>query len=503
MPLTPSRVRSLACLQLAFLLAACSLRAATQPVVDSVVGVRADRGFQGLFEWSPGPYWYNPGFVQGGLLRTCGAVVDLRGLAREEGIRGTLALGDGEGYVVTTLRSVHASEDVWVRFSLTGTGSIPIMKELRAEVVAEDGALNLALLRVAGMDEAPAGLRVAQDAPLRPGTNVLHLHAWEWIPHAFRDEIWLVGHLYANDVADPFWARELPVGRVRSGLSEPMSGDPLVDPTTHELLGIAANGQRLVGAEKGEIWPGVQYVIGARWVRRFLIAALTGRAGVHGALDHAPELHAVTPELARGLGLPRAEGLLVMEDAQSAAAAAFRQGDVLLRAGGRMLGAGGAHLGEVVFDAAPGTSLDVEGSRNGVAFSTSVAVSRRPSSWGTAISHLQLAGAWFQDLPAHYRRAGVAQGVVIAHVEQGSPAAAAQLDFRMMVHEVFGAGTLRPVTTVAELRAAIDEVAAAPGFDGQIGFRVSDLWQPAIWAGTRVLWMPPAGSPASAEGTRR
>lgn len=471
-------------------LALAAILAAPAPALpEAVVGVRANRGFQGLFEWAPGSDGIAPDKALGGPWITSGTVLDLPAIANDLEIAPTLRPGPRDLFILTNLRSVHNARSIWVRRSYDAGGPIPAVEEVAATVVAQDGAVNLALLRATlpPGSRPPRGVRLAAEDVKTPGAEVLQVHVWEWRTYVFPDTIWRIG---LNDVGgDPFWFGALPAYGLFQSVFVNRSGDPLIDPATGRLVGLVAHGLRGARDRGRDSWRGPAYGIPVGRIRDFLSAALRGAEPVHGSIGpRGPMLLGIGPDLSRLLGLSSAQGYLVTADWKPQEVPILREGDVILKAAGRRLGAGGTTLEHVAFDAAPGTAVTVDGTRDGAPFRVEIPIVPLGDRTSAAVRHTSFAGAWFQDLaPVFTDPLDDTDGVLVAFVEDGSAAQAAGLDFRSVVKEVFGSGTVRSIHGVADLESALREIVSAPSFSGEIGVRVVDLRLPNVGVEANVI----------------
>ena len=458
--------------------------------LESVVAVRSLRGFQGLFEWQPGETRGVPEKLLGGPWLANGALVDVRGIARDLGIPLALSVADGEAYVLTTLRNVHGATDIRVRGLSHAEGPIPAAFEGASVVVAEDPALDLALLRVArplSDGRFPKGLRL-DPTPIVHGREVDRLEQWGWSLHRHRDQLWYRGEIGFFD--SPFWLSALPVWMVRDPIHQNHGGGPLVDPGSGRLVGLLANGMRQTRNPDG--WSGAVFAIPADFVADFLGQALRGAVPVHGSLaDGGPETLRVDPDLAALHGLDQVRGQLVLDDWPQGEPL-LRHGDIVLAAGGRKIGAGGWTLGQLAFEAPRDRALPLEVLRDGSALRVAAPIVplRRPTF--RDVEWWRFAGAWFQDVSPELSQRGYdEEGAVVVHVEPGSPAEAAELDFRLVVHRVVSRGESVGVKSAGELRDAIDAFSKDESFSGEIGLLLTDLRHPDESAVLRVLRMDP------------
>jgi S1-C subfamily serine protease len=440
--------------------------------LDAVVAVRAVRGFQGLFEQPREASEPDPDAALGGPFVSSGVVVDA-----------------GERLVLTTLRGVDGATSITLRAFERGPGTIPRVRELRAELVAADPTLNLALLRADGL---PAGVTLAADVP-PPGSEVLRLALTGGRVDARRVTIAAEG---LTGAGDPLRLAALPALFLDQPVERDASGGALLDPATMTLVALVADAGRTGIQGERRRTAGPQYAIPAPQLVSFLAAAREGKEPVHGALDWpGPELAPVDGRLAALLGLEQPGGLLVLEDWSVDGSAVLREGDLLLEAGGRPLGAGGFPLAQLAHDAPPGRPLEVRGRRGGQPWSGAIPVAAaRPERAGT-VRAIEWAGAWFQDpADAFFARGDERRGALVAFVAEGSAAEAAGLQALDLVQEIFGAGQFLPVADAADLERAVKTVLESPGFSGTVGLRVTEPTSPNLFAGIRVVMLGAAGA---------
>ena len=447
---------------------------------DAVVGVSSNRGFQGLFEWVPGTGSVSADRVLGGPLWTSGVIVDLAGIARAESVSAkpdTAAL-----HVLTTLRAVHNADWVRVRLFKDRTGIVPVQVDYPAEIVHADDRTNLALLklssapRLPGLELAPLGMRLQGHQFSRAhfdGTTVI----------ASIDTVSAVG---LQDSGDAFWLEGLAVLKLGSGIELIESGCALTDPKSGSLVGLCANGER--SEEHSEEPSGPVYAIGTDRIRPFLLSYLRGEAPPGRDIAGPPLLVSlVDPDLARLHGFDAPKGLVVMADWEHERAR-LEEGDVLVSAGGRTLGPGGIALSQAALETRTRDHTDIEVLRDGELLELSLALSPFAGRSAPDVTHLEFAGAWFQEtVYAVMSPQDELDGVIVAHVQEGAPAEAAGLYFRDLVKGVFANGRFERVRSIEELRAALAALTSSPRFTGEIGMLVTDPQVPNEYSGVRVI----------------
>lgn len=483
--------RSVFCLGggLLILTGAPLLFAAGEPPLEAVVGVRALRGFQGLFEWVQGAGAVDPQACLGGRLESSGVLLDLHRIAADLEVELSPSFSKGDAFVLTTLRSVHNPRAVFVHLSLPSEGPLPLVLEVPAEVAAQDPAVNLALLRFPGGHGAPhlsPGVRLGKGGPTRPGQEILRAHFQDGQVRVLRD---LVSHIGEVGPGDPFWLPALAAPQFQMDVSPEQSGGPLFLPGSEGVGGLAADGQRIVWDKTEALTAGVDYMITVGVIETFLSRVLTGASPTHAALPHpAPALATVGQDLAALLGRSGPGGYLVMADYPSKSEPLLREGDLLLKGGGKGLGAGGYSLDLVAFESSAGEPLRVEGLREGKPITVNLPLRLYTGYSAREVKAIEFAGGWLQDpAPLFQEWPSDVAGAVVAHVVEGSPAHAAGLEFRDLVQGVFGMGRTWDITSVSDLERALKELLSLPEFDGQVGLRTIDWKSPNRYAGLRVI----------------
>jgi serine protease Do len=172
----------------------------------------------------------------------------------------------------------------------------------------------------------------------------------------------------------------------------------------------------------------------------------------------------VTPSLAKQFGLNQAGGALVaeVEPDDPAAKAGIKQGDVILKVNGQVVGSAN-DLRLQISQTAPGTDVKLEIWRNGAVQDVSVALgqvkdetaSNGNSGQGGQSSTGGLKGVQVQalgsDLAQQMNLPSTIHGVVITSVDPDSAAAAANLERGFIIVEV----NRKPVTSVQSYEQAI------------------------------------------------
>ncbi|WP_163335951.1 DegQ family serine endoprotease [Desulfopila sp. IMCC35008] len=154
----------------------------------------------------------------------------------------------------------------------------------------------------------------------------------------------------------------------------------------------------------------------------------------------------IDKDLAKSFGLKKAEGILISEVQPGSPAedSSIQQGDVLLRLNGTAL-QNTADLRNRVALLLPGSTAELDIIRDGKERTIKVKIGERPDNLNQAADYsndndtLKKFGLGFQELtPELAERFGFQdkQGVVVSHVEPGSPASAAGMRPGQLVEEV-------------------------------------------------------------------
>jgi serine protease Do len=199
----------------------------------------------------------------------------------------------------------------------------------------------------------------------------------------------------------------------------------------------------------------------------------------HGKVDRGwlgVQIQEVTPEIARGLGLPKEGGALVADvtPGSPAAKAGFKQGDVILSFNGHDV-AKVRDLPIVVAQTPVGEKAKVEISRNGTRDSLDVAIGPMPDNMAVAnnsrggdepqpeADSASTFGLELAPLNDQMRkRAGVGKsvkGVIVTGVEDSSPLAELGIQPGDVIQQI----NQQPVTTPQQAEARLKEAQAAKG----------------------------------------
>src|SRR5690606_5210079 len=175
------------------------------------------------------------------------------------------------------------------------------------------------------------------------------------------------------------------------------------------------------------------------------------------------QIQDVTPDLAAALDLEVDRGALVtlVEPGSAAAAAGVREGDVIIELDGAPV-TGSSDLANKVGLVRAGTEVEIvllrDGRRQTIQATVAGATGPATASAGTRESPIdRLRGAQFRNLDATHPRFGEIEGVLVASVAPGSPAARNGL----RAGDIVTAVNRRSVRTTDELTRALEAAGSA------------------------------------------
>jgi serine protease Do/serine protease DegQ len=211
----------------------------------------------------------------------------------------------------------------------------------------------------------------------------------------------------------------------------------------------------LVGINTAIIAPGGGNVGIGFAIPSNMVSRLMEQIVAHGAVRRGQlgvSVQDLTPELASAFNIPMQQGAVIAQvmPRSTAARAGLREGDIVLRVDGRPIRDGSA-LRNAIGLLEVGASVRLEILREGQPLTINARVGEYTpaTAEGDAINP-RLAGASFEDIGPGSPLAGRVQGVRIAQVESGSPAARVGL----RPNDVITAVNHRTISNTAELRRA-------------------------------------------------
>lgn len=327
-----------------------------------------------------------------------------------------------EGYILTNAHVVADATEIAV--------TLKDRRRFTAELVGSDRGTDIALLKIEAEDLT--ALDFGNSDALRVGETV----------YAIGNPFGL-GQTVTSGIISALGRSGISV----EGYEDFIQTDASINPGNSGGALITVDG-RLVGINTAIITPGGGNVGIGFAVPINMVAAVMSQLAEHGEVRRGRigiVIQDLTPDLAEALGIAEAYGAVVssVEEGSPADAAGLEAGDVVLSVDGRPV-SGSADLRNRVGLAPLGSTVEVGFWRDGDEASVSVrieAVGEVAQYVSQAVPE-RLAGAHFED---------ASEGVVVAAVEPGSPAAQAGL----RESDVILAVNRRPVSSVAELSEAL------------------------------------------------
>ncbi|TVR11673.1 MAG: DegQ family serine endoprotease [Salinarimonadaceae bacterium] len=336
------------------------------------------------------------------------------------------------GYILTNAHVVADATEIAV--------TLKDRRRFTAELVGSDRGTDIALLKIEAEDLS--ALDFADSDTLRVGETV----------YAIGNPFGL-GQTVTSGIISALGRSGISV----EGYEDFIQTDASINPGNSGGALINADG-RLVGINTAIITPGGGNVGIGFAVPINMASAVMSQLAEHGEVRRGRigvAIQDLTPDLAEALGIAESFGAVVssVEEGSPASAAGLQAGDVVLAVDGRPV-SGSSDLRNRVGLAPLGSTVEIRLWRDGEEANVSV----RIEAPGEAARHdmratpERLAGARFED---------TSQGVVVAAVEPGSPAAQAGL----RQNDVILAVNRRPVTSVAELNEALAATAGTIALD--------------------------------------
>lgn len=366
---------------------------------------------------------------------------------------------DPAGYVVTNAHVVQGARSVQVLLPSSGEDGRSVLKSrgrpVGAQIVGVDRETDIAVLKVE--ETGLPALALGDSEALRQGQVVLALGS----PLGLEDSVSLGVVSAVARQLEP----EHPMIYIQTdaSINRGNSGGPLVD-TEGRVIGINTLILTQSGGSEGIGFAAPAHIVGSVFdqIRR------TGRVrrGEIGA-----RAQTITPVLAQGLGLPRDRGVVVSDVTPGSAAqrAGLGIGDVVLSLDGKPL-ENARQLDVNLYRRTPGTSVDLAVLRGATVHSIVVTVDERPRDRARLLDRVSpehnliprlglLALDLDDDVQAMLGPLRAQAGVVVA----ASQAEALPFQDTLEPGDVIYSANGSPVTSMAQLRAAIDALKAGEG----------------------------------------
>ena len=326
---------------------------------------------------------------------------DFFGGRQQPRYRRETSLGSGviinkEGYILTNDHVVKDAESIQVKLSNE--------KVYNGKVVGEDAKTDLAVIKISTRESLPTAVLGDSDK----------LQVGEWaiaIGNPFGlDRTVTVGVISATGRSNMGIETYEDFIQTDASINPGNSGGPLLN-VYGEVIGINT---AIVAAGQG-----IGFAIPINMAKRVVSQLIRKGAVSRGWLGIS--IQPVTDEIAQSFALKKARGALVSDVMAGSPAekAGLRQGDVILRFGGKEI-RDPRQLQMIVADAPAGQSEEVEIVRNGKPLTLKVTLSSSESASALRPRSVQPQSGWFgmtvEELPKNMRIAGLT-GVIVTKVD--------------------------------------------------------------------------------------
>jgi serine protease Do/serine protease DegQ len=331
------------------------------------------------------------------------------------------------GYVITNHHVVEGADTITVTFS---DG-----RQLAAKVIGSDPESDVAVIRIPS--EKLTALPLADSDRLRVGDFVVA------IGNPFG-----LGQTVTSGIVSALGRTGLGI----QGYEDFIQTDASINPGNSGGALVNLRGE-LVGVNTAIIAPGGGNVGIGFAIPSNMVSRLMNQIIKHGSVQRGQlgvSVQDLTPELARAFNIPANQGAVIAQVSprSAAAKAGLRAGDVVLRVNDRPIRDGGS-LRNAIGLLEVGASVQMEILRDGRPLTIKAKVGEYvPAKAEGDDLNPRLAGAIFEDIGPNSLLSGKVQGVLVARVESGSPAAQAGL----RSNDVITAINRQRVSSTDELR---------------------------------------------------
>ena len=351
---------------------------------------------------------------------------------------------DTEGHILTSYHVVGEVDEIKVQLADKRT--------FEAKLVGADPRTDVAVIRIAG--KVPEGLptvELGDSDALEDGHLVMAVGA----PFGLTQTV-TTGIISARGRSDVGLAAYEDFLQTDASINPGNSGGPLVN-MRGEVIGMNS----AIATGGGPQSAGVGFAIPSNMIKTMLPTLTRGGQITRGMLGVI--IQEISEELATQFHLSDTQGALVSQVNKDSPAqkAGLKPGDVIVRFDGKKV-RDTRQLRNLVAASAPGTRVKIDVMRNGKEESVTATIGKLPAeplaaaepAPGRAADKLAALGLSVQTLtPALAEQLDLRgeKGVIVADVEEGSPAAAANLQPGDLIVEA----DHRPISNVGELRSAL------------------------------------------------
>ena len=331
------------------------------------------------------------------------------------------------GYVITNHHVIDGADTITV--------TLRDGRQLEAKVIGSDSESDVAVIQVPARNLT--ALPLADSDRLRVGDFVVA------IGNPFG-----LGQTVTSGIVSALGRTGLGI----QGYEDFIQTDASINPGNSGGALVNLRGE-LVGINTAIIAPGGGNVGIGFAIPANMVARLMEQIVAHGSVRRGQlgvSVQDLTPELARAFNLPASQGAVIAQVSphSTAAKAGLKEGDVVLRVNERSIRDGGG-LRNAIGLLEVGETVRLEILRDGKPLTLDAKVGEYvPAKAEGDDINPRLAGAVFEDIGPNSPLAGRVQGVLVARIESGSPAAGAGL----RSNDVITGVNHRTVTSTDELR---------------------------------------------------